>query len=232
VPASKQQSELQNPEPGTTKDDHAGSASTLTVSTAAHEQNPQSPLVNRFNKRSLSSGGLQSGTGDQNPDHSLSVGERPVSNPYEDLKFEVFGTYKKRKMGEGHIQDSLDGIRDEIEEYAGMVRGKDGNTSAEDREQLRFLDEVNPLIDLQEVDEETNEIFGIQQSRLVIVLRSMFGVQAYTRLKEELARLGPDLRYIKFPQLIRAVLTHLVLQLFTKKDPIREAELRATEQST
>jgi hypothetical protein len=38
-------------------------------------------------------------------------------------------------------------------------------------------------------------------------------------------------RLLKLPHLIHGVLAYCLLQLFTKKNPIREAELKAIEQS-
>jgi hypothetical protein len=134
-------------------------------------------------------------------------------------------------MSDGHVQEALDGIRDEIDQYADFIRGKDKDTPIDVRERLRFLDEVTPLIHLREIDEETSEILGLLNSRLVMALRSMFAVPDNTRLEEEFENLAPAVRLLKLPHLVCGVLAYLLLQLFTKKDPIRELELRATELS-
>jgi hypothetical protein len=109
--------------------------------------------------------------------------KRPFQDRYQNLNFEVFDTYEKRRMSDDYIQDSLDGIRDEIDQYAGFVRGMDMETSVEVREPLRVLDDVKPLIDLRKIQDETVEVFSLPKSRLVMVFRSMFGVQTNTRLE-------------------------------------------------
>jgi hypothetical protein len=164
-------------------------------------------------------------------DQSLPYIETPASKPYQELSFEIFDTYEKRNLTPNYIQGTLDEIRDDIEQYGDFMRGKDRDTSDEIREQLRFLDEVTPLISLQEIASETSEIYGIQHSRLVIILRSMFAVKDNTRLEEALEILGPEARLIRLPHLICGVLSYYLLQFYNEKDPIREAELRATELS-
>jgi hypothetical protein len=161
----------------------------------------------------------------------LRPGETPIPKPYQELNFEIFDIDERRNLSPDYVQETLDGIRDDIEQYGEFIRGKDRDTSGDVRERLRFLDEVRPLTHLREIDEETSEIFGIPDSRLVIVLRSMFAVKDNTRLEEELEILGPEVRLLKLPHLIHGVLAYCLLQLFTKKNPIREAELKAIEQS-
>jgi hypothetical protein len=203
IPTTKQQSPLLDPQPGTSRLNHPFS----------------------------SSGEPQYGTEFQGRDQSLWLGETPIPKPYKDLNFEIFDTDERRNLSPNYIQRTLDGIRDDIEQYGEFMRGKDRNTSIDFRERLRFLDEVRPLTHLREIDEETTEIFGIPNSRLVMALRSMFAVRDNTRLEEELEILGPGVRLLKLPHLVCGLMAYFLLQLFTKRDPIREAELKATEQS-
>jgi hypothetical protein len=162
---------------------------------------------------------------------SLPCGESLISKTYEGLHFEIFDTYERRNLSPDHIQRTLDGIRDDIDQYGEFMRGKDRESSIEVRERLRFLDEVRPLIHLREIDAETSEIYGKQDSRLVVLLRSMFAVKDNSRLEEGLEILGPEVRLLKLPHLVCGVLAYYLLQLFTERDVIREAELKATELS-
>jgi hypothetical protein len=161
----------------------------------------------------------------------LWTAETPIPERCQGLNFEIFDTDEKRNMADGHVQEILDGIRDEIEQYADFIRGKDKDTPIDVRKRLKFLDEVTPLIHLREIDEETSEILGLPNSRLVMALRSMFAVPDNTRLEEEFENLAPAVRLLKLPHLVCGVLAYLLLQLFTKRDLIREVELKAIELS-
>jgi hypothetical protein len=167
----------------------------------------------------------------QGQGQSLPCGESLIPKTYEGLHFEIFDTYERRNLSPDHIQRTLDGIRDDIDQYGEFMRGKNRETSTEVCERLKFLDEARPLINLQEIDAEASEIFGKQDSRLVILLRSMFAVKDNSRLEEGLEILGPEVRLLKLPHLVCGVLAYYLLQLFTEKDVIREAELKATELS-
>lgn len=230
----QQQLPLHDPHPGTSRDVHTESTSSANVPSTTLNRYPKNPHINRPNKHYLSSGEPRTMVGGEDPDQSLQVMERPLPKPYRDLNFDVFEIYKKRKMSEDYIQRILNTVKDEIEQYGEFVTGLDNHTTIEVRERPRFLDEVTPLIHLREIDEEDKESFRIyflQKSRLLMVLRDMFGVRPNTRLEKELEKFGQDVRLLKLPQLICGVLGHLILQLFTIKDPVREAELRFTEQS-
>ncbi len=179
----------------------------------------------------MSSGEAQYGIACQRQDQHLRFGENPIPEPYQELHFEIFDTYERRNLSQDYVQRTLDGIREDIEQYGEFIRGKDRDTSAKIRERLRFLDEVRPLIHLWEIDNETSEMYGIQDSRLVTILRSIFFVKDNTRLEQELEILGPEVRLLRLPHLVCGVLAYYVLQLFTEKDLIRKAELKATELS-
>jgi hypothetical protein len=102
-------------------------------------QHPQ-PGKSILNHPDLSSEEPQQEIVYQGRGQSLPCGESLISKTYEGLHFEIFDTYERRNLSPDHIQRTLDGIRDDIDQYGEFMRGKDRESSIEVRERLRFLD--------------------------------------------------------------------------------------------
>jgi hypothetical protein len=150
---------------------------------------------------------------------------------YQNTNADVYLQFPNRVMDDNYVERSLGAIRKEVKGYEEFIRCTDPRyTTSEIEDQFNFLKEVQPFVYMNEVQEEANEFFAAQPSRLIVLWRLLLGVHPTASLRDELIRF--ELESLKLPVVICGTLAYVLLRtIFDEPDWLRAAERTARFES-